>query len=55
MNWSVPVIEKIKWIYRPQNPTLPPNNLVNDKLRELYDTVTDHEARFSSVTSFSQI
>ena len=51
----VPVIDKIRWVYPPTNPTLPPNNLVDDKIRELNDTVTNHKARLSSVTTFSQM
>ena len=45
MNWQVHVIEKIRWIYPPPNPTLQPNNPVDDKIRDLNDTVTDPEAR----------
>jgi len=37
------------------NPTLPPNNLIDNKIRELNDTTTDHEAQLSSVIAFSQI
>ena len=55
MNWPVPVIEKIRWVYPPPNSTLPSNNLRDDKLKELDDTVTDHEARLSNVTTFSKI
>ena len=55
MNCSVSVIEKIKWVYPPPNPSLPPSNLIDNKLKEFYNVITDYESRLTNFTIFSQV
>ena len=56
MNWAVPIIEKVRWIYPPPPPTNSPLiHTLEGRYKFLNDNQENHSAQLTNLTTFTQV
>jgi len=52
MNWPIPIVEKIKWVFTPPSPsTLHSNDIFETKFKELSDDLCEHKTQITNLNT----